>query len=133
MSFLKDLAETLSSMFTDTPSPPSSSPNDNPQQNSGDRTMDGVATGNERTAYKLKGYFELAKGEIDKAVRAEEWGLVDDAISHYHNAQKILAEGVSTPVPSYITSRYSVFFPPIEFNFRSFWCILCVLCIFFFL
>ncbi|PHT47358.1 Spastin [Capsicum baccatum] len=80
-------------MFTDTPSPSSSSPNDNPQQNSGDRTMDGVATGNERTAYKLKGYFELAKGEIDKAVRAEEWGLVDDAISHYHNAQKILAEG----------------------------------------
>ncbi|PHT40600.1 hypothetical protein CQW23_19454 [Capsicum baccatum] len=104
MSFLRDLAETLSSMFTDTPSPSSSSPNDNPQKNSGDRTMDGVATGNERTAYKLKGYFELAKGEIDKAVRAEEWGLVDDAISHYHNAQKILAEGVSTPVPSYITS-----------------------------
>ncbi|MCD9644405.1 hypothetical protein HAX54_032612 [Datura stramonium] len=66
--------------------------------------MDGVATGNERTAYKLKGYFELAKEEIAKAVRAEEWGLADDAISHYHNAQKILAEGISTPVPSYITS-----------------------------
>ncbi|CAN4111644.1 unnamed protein product [Withania somnifera] len=66
--------------------------------------MDGFATGNERTAYKLKGYFELAKEEIAKAVRAEEWGLTDDAISHYHNAQTILAEGISTPVPSYITS-----------------------------
>ncbi|KAG6432381.1 hypothetical protein SASPL_103957 [Salvia splendens] len=35
----------------------------------------GVSTGNERTAYKLKGYFDLAKVEIDKAVRAEEWGF----------------------------------------------------------
>ncbi|KAJ8573237.1 hypothetical protein K7X08_009748 [Anisodus acutangulus] len=104
MSFLKDLAETLRSIFSDnTPSSPSSSPND-PRHNSGDRTMDGVATGNERTAYKLKGYFELAKEEVAKAVRAEEWGLADDAISHYHNAQKILAEGISTPAPSYITS-----------------------------
>ncbi|KAK4379321.1 hypothetical protein RND71_001183 [Anisodus tanguticus] len=114
MSFLKDLAETLRSIFSDnTPSSPSSSPND-PQHNSGDRTMDGVATGNERTAYKLKGYFELAKEEIAKAVRAEEWGLADDAISHYHNAQKILAEGISTPAPSYITSRSS-------FDFLDFW------------
>lgn len=102
MSFLKDLAETLSSIFSDTPSSPSSL--NHPQQNSGDRTMDGVATGNERTAYKLKGYFELAKEEIAKAVRAEEWGLADEAIAHYHNAQKILAEGISTPVPSYIAS-----------------------------
>ncbi|CAN4125721.1 unnamed protein product [Withania somnifera] len=103
MSLLKDLTETLSSFFSDTTTSSSSSPNDH-QQNSGDRTMDGVATGNERTAYKLKGYFELAKEEIAKAVRAEEWGLTDDAISHYHNAQTILAEGISTPVPSYITS-----------------------------
>ncbi|XP_027771795.1 spastin isoform X2 [Solanum pennellii] len=102
MSFLKDLAETLSSIFSDTPSSPSSL--NHPQENSGDRTMDGVATGNERTAYKLKGYFELAKEEIAKAVRAEEWGLADEAIAHYHNAQKILAEGISTPVPSYIAS-----------------------------
>ncbi|XP_010326163.1 uncharacterized protein [Solanum lycopersicum] len=102
MSFLKDLAETLSSIFSDTPSSPSSL--NHPQENSGDRTMDGVATGNERTAYKLKGYFELAKEEIAKAVRAEEWGLADEAIAHYHNSQKILAEGISTPVPSYIAS-----------------------------
>ncbi|KAM7472125.1 hypothetical protein LguiA_010308 [Lonicera macranthoides] len=71
--------------------------------------MDGISAGgtpvsNERTAYKLKGYFDLAKEVIAKAVRAEEWGLVDDAISHYQNAQRILAEAVSTPVPSYITS-----------------------------
>ncbi|KAK1558888.1 hypothetical protein Q3G72_007875 [Acer saccharum] len=70
--------------------------------------MDGVAGGssitNERAAYKLKGYFDLAKEEIAKAVRAEEWGLVDDAIVHYKNAQRILNEACSTPVPSYISS-----------------------------
>ncbi|KAK8502912.1 hypothetical protein V6N13_100215 [Hibiscus sabdariffa] len=65
--------------------------------------MEGIA-GNERTAYKLKGYFDLAKGEIDKAVRAEEWGLVDDALVHYKNAQRILVEASSTPAPSYISS-----------------------------
>ncbi|KAG6427970.1 hypothetical protein SASPL_112218 [Salvia splendens] len=64
----------------------------------------GVSTGNERTAYKLKGYFDLAKEEIAKAVRAEEWGLPDDAVFCYQNAQRILGEAVSTPVPSYITS-----------------------------
>lgn len=67
----------------------------------------GVSTGNERVAYKMKGYFDLAKGEIDKAVRAEEWGLPDDAISYYKNAQRILNEAVSTPVPSYISARYA--------------------------
>lgn len=66
----------------------------------------GVSTGNERTAYKLKSYFDLAKEEIAKAVRAEEWGLPDDAVSSYQNAQRILSEAISTPVPSYITSRY---------------------------
>ncbi|KAL6981837.1 hypothetical protein U1Q18_023455 [Sarracenia purpurea var. burkii] len=68
--------------------------------------MDGIAgtsASNERTAYKLKGYFDLAKEEIAKAVRAEEWGLVDDATAHYQNAQRILAEANSTPVPSYIS------------------------------
>ncbi|KAL7121187.1 hypothetical protein ACP275_02G167900 [Erythranthe tilingii] len=64
----------------------------------------GVSTGNERTAYKLKSYFDLAKEEIDKAVRAEEWGLPDDAVSCYNNARRILSEAISTPVPSYISS-----------------------------
>lgn len=75
--------------------------------------MEGISAGgtpvsNERTAYKLKGYFDLAKEVIAKAVRAEEWGLVDDAILHYQNAQRILVEAISTPVPSYITSRYCI-------------------------
>ncbi|KAI8545265.1 hypothetical protein RHMOL_Rhmol07G0028000 [Rhododendron molle] len=64
-------------------------------------TMDGVAAGlsvsNERAAYKLKGYLDLATEEIAKAVRAEEWGLVDDAVAHYQNAQRILTEAYSTP------------------------------------
>ncbi|KAI3416794.1 uncharacterized protein J3R85_015058 [Psidium guajava] len=64
-----------------------------------------TSVSNERTAYKLKGYFDLAKEEIARAVRAEEWGLVDDAIVHYRNAQRILLEGSSTPMPSYISSR----------------------------
>lgn len=52
----------------------------------------------ERAAYKLKGYFDLAKEEIDKGVRAEEWGLLDDALLHYQNAQRILREAITTPV-----------------------------------
>ncbi|XP_076934403.1 uncharacterized protein LOC143600664 isoform X2 [Bidens hawaiensis] len=58
---------------------------------------------NERGAYKLKGYFDLAKEEIDKGVRAEEWGLLDDALLHYQNAQRILREAIATPV--YITPK----------------------------
>lgn len=74
---------------------------------------------NERVAYKLKGYFDLATQEIDKAVRAEEWGLIDDALLHYKNAQRILLEANSTPVPSFITSRFSKF-PPLFFLFINF-------------
>ncbi|OIV98735.1 hypothetical protein TanjilG_24906 [Lupinus angustifolius] len=59
---------------------------------------------NERVAFKLKGYLDLATQQIDKAVRAEEWGLIDEAILHYKNAQRILVEANSTPVPSFITS-----------------------------
>ncbi|GFP82291.1 fidgetin-like protein 1 [Phtheirospermum japonicum] len=101
MSFLKEIIGNFSSIFSDSVQS---------QQNSsstGDRAMDGdggVSTGNERTAYKLKGYFELAKEEIAKAVRTEEWGLPDDAVSHYQNARRILGEAISTPVPSYISS-----------------------------
>ncbi|XVF22680.1 hypothetical protein REPUB_Repub12eG0191900 [Reevesia pubescens] len=57
-------------------------------------------TGNERTAYnKLRGYFYLAKEETDKAIR-----LVDDAVIHFKNAQRILIEASSTPTPSSISS-----------------------------
>lgn len=111
MNFFKDFVDSLSSIFTDPSSQPNpSSSNDNRIASDVNRTaaMDGaVAAGgvaNERTAYKLKGYFDLGKEEIDKAVRAEEWGLVDDAILHYQNAQRILNEAISTHVPSYISS-----------------------------
>lgn len=103
MSFLKDIIENFSSIFSD------SLQTDKNPSSSGGGAMDGeggVSTGNERTAYKLKSYFDLAKEEIAKAVRAEEWGLPDDAIFNYQNAQRILSEAISTPVPSYITSRY---------------------------
>ncbi|KAK4418742.1 Fidgetin-like protein 1 [Sesamum alatum] len=101
MSFLKEIIENFGSIFSD-----SVQSQQNPSS-TGDRSMagdDGVSTGNERTAYKLKGYFDLAKEEIAKAVRAEEWGIPDDAVFHYQNAQRILSEAISTPVPSYISS-----------------------------
>ncbi|KAK2650514.1 hypothetical protein Ddye_018003 [Dipteronia dyeriana] len=102
MSFIKGIIDSLGSILTNYSSPYET------EQNPSSSTMDGVAEGssitNERAAYKLKGYFDLAKEEIAKAVRAEEWGLVDDAIVHYKNAQRILNEACSTPVPSYISS-----------------------------
>ncbi|CAH9096972.1 unnamed protein product [Cuscuta europaea] len=100
MSFLKELVDSISSIFNNQ-KPSSSYPS---QRNPDGRSMDGVITGNERTAYKLKSYFDFATEEIAKAVRAEEWGLAEDAVSYYQNAQKVLSEGISTPVPSYITS-----------------------------
>ncbi|KAI3444665.1 hypothetical protein Pfo_001330 [Paulownia fortunei] len=101
MSFLKEIIENFSSIFSDSVQSQQS------PSTTGGRAMDGeagVSTGNERTAYKLKGFFDLAKEEIAKAVRAEEWGLPSDAVSHYQNAQRILSEAISTPVPSYISS-----------------------------
>ncbi|XVE73983.1 hypothetical protein DITRI_Ditri11bG0162400 [Diplodiscus trichospermus] len=100
MSFLKDIVDSLSSILSTDSSPYESTQN---PSSSSCQNMEGI-TGNERTAYKLKGYFDLAKQEIDKAVRAEEWGLVDDAMIHYKNAQRILIEASSTPTPSYISS-----------------------------
>ncbi|XP_073022425.1 uncharacterized protein [Primulina eburnea] len=101
MSYLREIIESISTIFSSL---------GNSQHNIGNRTnspMDGdggVWTGNERAAYKLKGFFDLAKEEIAKAVRAEEWGLPGDAVLHYHNAQKILSEAISTPIPSYLSS-----------------------------
>lgn len=98
MSFFKELIDSIGSILSD----PSSSSKQYPSFFDSTQ-MDDVVS-NERVAYKLKGYFDLAKEEIDKAVRAEEWGLVDDAVSHYQSAQRILIEASSTPVPSYISS-----------------------------
>ncbi|KAK7264197.1 hypothetical protein RJT34_31802 [Clitoria ternatea] len=36
--------------------------------------------------------------EIAKGFRAEEWGLVDDALLHYKNAHAIFIKANSTPV-----------------------------------
>lgn len=111
MSLWKGLLDSLSSIFTDSSHLCESNSNQNPNSSSNRSaaTMEGVdidgsPVSNEKTAYKLKGYFDLAKEEIAKAVRAEEWGLMDDAISHYRNAQRILAEGASTRAPSFISA-----------------------------
>lgn len=103
MSIFKGLVDSLTSLLSGS----SYEAQQNPS--SSNSTMDGVAGSsvtNERVAYKLKGYLDLATEEIAKAVRAEEWVLVDDAIAHYQNAQRILTEANSTPVPSYISFRY---------------------------
>lgn len=109
MSFFRGVVEYIGSIFSET-----SSIHDSPQNRSreGASTMDevnGFPVSNERYASKLKGYFDLSKEEIAKAVRAEEWGLIEDAVLHYQNAQRILAEASSTAVPSFISSRYSEF------------------------
>ncbi|XP_011034651.1 PREDICTED: spastin [Populus euphratica] len=107
MSFLKGIIDSLSTIFS-VPED-SRSQHQNPNSTSTSTPMDGMDPGttfsNERIAYKLKGYFDLATEEIDKAIRAEEWGLIDDAIVYYKNAQQILIEAASTPSPSYISSR----------------------------
>lgn len=70
----------------------------------------GPSVVSERVVLKLKGYFELAKEEIDKAVRAEEWGLADEAITHYRNAQRVMLEAKSARVPAPLSSRFFIFF-----------------------
>lgn len=102
MSFLKGIIDSLGSIFA---ADDSAYASDGSPSSSTPWTMEGIA-GNERIASKLKGYFDLAKEEIAKAVRAEEWGLVDDAVVHYKNAHRILVEASSTSAPSYISSRY---------------------------
>ncbi|RID61355.1 hypothetical protein BRARA_E00511 [Brassica rapa] len=104
MSFVRDIIDSCSSIFTvesnHDPTVSSSS-----SSASSMNVIDGVPVSNERVAYKLKGYFDLAKEEIAKGVRAEEWGLRDDALLHYRNAQRIMSEATSTPSPSYISSN----------------------------
>jgi spastin len=102
MSFLQGIIDSFNSVF---------SPQSIDQNSSSSSSMEASpsSVSNERVAYKLKGYYDLATQEIDKAVRAEEWGLIDDAILHYRNAHRILLEANSTPVPSFITSRFAFF------------------------
>ncbi|CAH8380917.1 unnamed protein product [Eruca vesicaria subsp. sativa] len=104
MSIFKGIIDSFSSIFTE---------EDNNhrlhEESNHDPTVSGsmsvVDGANERVAYKLKGYFDLAKEEIAKGVRAEEWGLHEDALLHYRNAQRIMSEASSTPSPSYISSN----------------------------
>ncbi|XP_057753417.1 uncharacterized protein LOC130973060 isoform X1 [Arachis stenosperma] len=107
MSFLQGIIDSFNSVFSSDPSSSSSSSSSS-QSHLNSTPMEAASSpssvSNERVAFKLKGYYDLATQEIAKAVRAEEWGLVDDAILHYKNAQRILLEAHSTPVPSFITS-----------------------------
>ncbi|KAF9613961.1 hypothetical protein IFM89_014026 [Coptis chinensis] len=97
MSLFKGFFDSLSDIFAAPPSQNIKSTMENSPVGIG------TPVSNERTAYKLKGYFELAKEEIAKAVRAEEWGLAEDAVSHYKNAQRILIEAKDTRPPSCIS------------------------------
>ncbi|CAM8959769.1 unnamed protein product [Rhodiola kirilowii] len=109
MSILKGLIDSLSAVFADVANESqqtsASSGADRASGGGESRTVSSFM--NEKIAFKLKGYFDLAKEEIDKAVKAEEWGLIDDAILHYKRAHKILVEAGSTPVPSHINSSES--------------------------
>lgn len=108
MSFLRGVIDSFSSIFTEESKQDLSV---STSSSSGSMNgIDGVPVTNERIAYKLKGYFDLAKEEIAKGVRAEEWGLHDDAFLHYRNAQRIMNEATCTPSPSYISSRYLIIF-----------------------
>ncbi|XP_061339635.1 uncharacterized protein LOC133286256 [Gastrolobium bilobum] len=103
MSFLQGIVDSFSSIFSPDPSSSTSSQS-HPNLTASGMEASPSSVSNERVAYKLKGYYDLATQEIAKAVRAEEWGLIDDALLHYKNAQRILLEANSTPVPSFITS-----------------------------
>lgn len=106
MSFLRGIIESFSSIFTEeTKHDPTGSTTSSDSMSSVVNGRGSSSVTNERVAYKLKGYFDLAKEEIDKGVRSEEWGLHDDALLHYRNAQRIMNEATSTPSPSYISSR----------------------------
>ncbi|KAK3128276.1 hypothetical protein QOZ80_6BG0459280 [Eleusine coracana subsp. coracana] len=96
MSFLRTLADTFSSLLFSS-------------GGGAGAPMDAAAPSpaavvGERVALKLKGYFDLAKEEIDKAVRAEEWGLPDDAAAHYRNALRIMLEAKAARVPDAVSS-----------------------------
>ncbi|XP_020588987.1 spastin [Phalaenopsis equestris] len=102
MSFFKDLVDSLSSLFPSAASVSFSAP---PPPPASDAVMEATSVVNERVVLKLKGYFELAKEEIAKAVRAEEWVLIDDAITHYRNAQRVMLEAKAARLPPALSSR----------------------------
>ncbi|EFJ21085.1 hypothetical protein SELMODRAFT_271275 [Selaginella moellendorffii] len=56
---------------------------------------------------KVKGFYDLGKQELEKAVRHEEFGLPQDAISHYKNARQVFIEGSSAPSAVDSNSKYA--------------------------
>ncbi|KAJ4775240.1 Spastin [Rhynchospora pubera] len=104
MSFFKILFDSLSSVFSSSDVSTSSPVQPPPSNRAMEVPPSASAVVSERAALKLKGYFELAKEQIDKAVRCEEWGLPDDAISYYQNAHKVLLEAKAARVPDVIPS-----------------------------
>ncbi len=70
-------------------------------------------TNGERAVQRLKGYFGLAKDEIDKAVRADEQGTFSEALQHYRNADRILSEGISAHA-TVESSRLTILHQPVS-------------------
>ncbi|KAH7663421.1 MIT domain-containing protein [Dioscorea alata] len=106
MSFFRNLIDSFSQFFS--VSDPSSARHHDPQLMDASTSASAAARPSivsERVVNKLKGYFDLAKEEIDQAVRAEEWGLTNDAIAHYKNAHRVMLEAKAARVPSAMPSR----------------------------
>ncbi|AQL02374.1 AAA-type ATPase family protein [Zea mays] len=98
MSFLRSLADSFSSLLF-------SSGGGAVSMDAAGAAPSPAAVVGERVAVKLRGYFDLAKEEIDKAVRAEEWGLPDEATAHYRNAMRVMLEAKAARVPDAVSSR----------------------------
>ncbi|AQK80167.1 Mosaic virus helicase domain-binding protein [Zea mays] len=97
MSFLRSLANSFSSLLF-------SSGGETAPMDAAGSAPSPAAVVRERVAVKLRGYFDLAKEEMDKAVRAEEWGLPDDATAHYRNAMRVMLEAQAARVPDAVSS-----------------------------
>ncbi|THU54052.1 hypothetical protein C4D60_Mb10t20950 [Musa balbisiana] len=104
MSLLKDIVNSFYEFFSRAPAASDRSPPPAPDRMEPSPSTAPAVVG-ERVALKLKGYFDLAKEEIDKAVRAEEWGLTEDAVAHYRNAQRVMLEAKAARVPDALASR----------------------------
>ncbi|RWW07937.1 hypothetical protein BHE74_00030801 [Ensete ventricosum] len=107
MNLLKDIVDSFSEFFSRAPAASDRSPPPAPDRMEPSPSTAPAVVG-ERVALKLKGYFDLAKQEIDKAVRAEEWGLTEDAVAHYRNAQRVMLEAKAARVPDALSSRSTI-------------------------
>ncbi|URE47058.1 MIT (microtubule interacting and transport) domain [Musa troglodytarum] len=106
MSLLKDIVNSFSEFFSRAPAASDRSPPPAPVRMEPSPSTAPAVVG-ERVALKPKGYFGLAKEEIDKAVRAE-WGLTEDAVAHYRNAQRVMLEAKAARVPDALSSRSTI-------------------------